>query len=234
MANNIVLVTFTGLAELSIDQLSGLQSGLPSADKERASALTSERRRRQFVLGRTLLQAALLKFCQLPMQMQLQSGGKPEVEGACVSISHSGDSVAIALCAGVENPLGVDIEVYKSRQFMRLARHYFAPEEVSELEGLSSDKQQCGFFKFWVLKESLAKFTGKGLGGEILRSTFSPYSQDSQAVSLYTAGSDYALALTAAKDAHVDSYEVRVLSGELKWRQQVREFTRWSPPSIAV
>lgn len=232
MPSNIKLVTYSGLSALSATQLQVLCDGLPAVDRERAQALKSDRRLRQFVLGRALLQLALLKFCNLPMRMRLQDGGKPEVDGASVSISHSGDSVAIALCPDAENPLGVDVEVYKARNFMRLARHYFASEEVLELESLSGVEQSRCFFRIWVLKESLAKFTGKGLGRKILRSPFTSFSAGQGGVSFYMCDTDYALGLTAAKDSRVDSYEARLCGGDIELVRQTRQFSRLSPPII--
>lgn len=232
MPSDIKLVTYSGLSALSATQLQTLCDGLPAVDRERAQALKSDRRLRQFVQGRALLQLALLKFCSLPMRMRLQDGGKPEVDGASVSISHSGDSVAIALCADIENPLGVDVEVYKTRNFMRLARHYFAPEEVLELESLSGDEQSRCFFKIWVLKESLAKFTGKGLGSKILRSPFTSFNGGRGGVSFYAFDSDYALGLTAAKDCQIDAYEAQLCGDNVELMGQARQFTRLSPPII--
>lgn len=232
MPSDIKLVTYSGLSVLTATQLQALCDSLPVVDRERARSLKSDRRLRQFVLGRALLQLALLKFCNLPMNMQLQDGGKPEVEGACVSISHSADSVAIALCADVENPLGVDVEAYKTRNFMRLARHYFASEEVLELESLSGQEQSHCFFRFWVLKESLAKFTGKGLGSKILRSPFTPFDGGDDGVSFYTCDTDYALGLTAAKDAQIDTYNAQLLDDEIELVRQTRQFSRLSPPIL--
>lgn len=235
MPSDIKLVTFSGLHTLTAEQLLAVCDGLPEADRKRALSLKSERRQRQFVMGRALLQLALLKFCHLPMVVTLQGGGKPEVEGASVSISHSGDTVAVAVCGDTENTLGVDVEVYKSRNYMRLARHYFAPEEVAELECLAGDDQKYCFFKFWVLKESLAKFTGKGLNSKLLRSPFTPFTgADSEdlAVSFYAMDSACALSITAAKNTDIDTYEAHLSAGVIELRRQARHFTRLSPPLV--
>lgn len=232
MPSDIKLVTYSGLNTLSATQLEALCDGLPMVDRERAQALKSNHRLRQFVLGRAMLQLALLKFCSLPMRMQLQDAGKPEVDGASVSISHSGDSVAIAVCRDVNNPIGVDIEVYKTRNFMRLARHYFASQEVLELESLSGSEQSRCFFRIWVLKESLAKFTGKGLSSKILQSPFTSFNGGSGSVSFYASDRDYALGLTAAKDSQIDTYEAQFCDEGVELVRQTRQFTRLSSPII--
>ena len=70
--------------------------------------------------------------------VQIGAHGKPEIEGLCFNLSHSGDMV---ICAVSDLPVGCDIE--KIRQM---------PECFGE-----------DFFRVWTIKESYGKMTGEGL-----------------------------------------------------------------------
>ena len=231
MTGNIRIVTFSDVLSPSRTLLNQWCAELQPADVERTQGMKSEQRLRQFVLGRKLLQQSLAEFFNLPLSLQLHTGGKPEADGAAVNLSHSGGRVAVAL-AEEGNPLGIDIEVYKNRNFMRLARHYFAPEEVAELELLTGLEQRHCFFKFWVLKESLAKFAGSGLNSKLLRSAFVGWQDSTGPVSFYSRGGGWALALTANSAAQIDYYEAVLKGNVLTLRPQLRQFQRWQPPLL--
>lgn len=231
MTGNIKVVTFSDALSPSRTLLNRWCTELEPADAERAQGIKSEQRLRQFVLGRKLLQQALAQFYNLPLSLQLRAGGKPEARGAAVSLSHSGGLVAVAL-AEERNLLGIDVEVYKNRNFMRLARHYFAPEEVAALELLPEIEQRECFFKFWVLKESLAKFTGSGLSSKLLRSAFVARGNRAGPVSFYSHGGKWALALTAHSEAQIRYYEAVLEAGVITLRPQARQFQRWLPPLL--
>ncbi len=231
MASNIKIVMFSDVLSPSRALLKQWCDELEPADIERAQGMKSEQRLRQFVLGRKLLQQALAEFYNLPLSLQLRAGGKPEALGAAVSLSHSGGRVAVAL-AEEGNPLGIDIEVYKNRNFMRLARHYFAPDEVAALELLPELEQRHCFFKFWVLKESLAKFTGSGLNSKLLRGAFVVRGNPAGPVSFYSRGGEWALALTAHCEAQINCYKAVLEAGVITLRPQARQFQRWLPPLL--
>lgn len=228
--NNVQIITFSGLQCVPLSRLEDCCSKLPEPERLRATTLKSERRWRQFVLGRVLLQAGLDQLLGLPLQLTVQENGKPAALGAEISVSHSGDLVAVAVSAGHDNPLGVDVELYKNRNFMRLARHYFAAEEVAELESLKGDEQSSCFFRFWVLKESLAKYLGSGLSSTLLRRAFTAGSRDDSPCSIYCAGENYALALTAKKLGIVESYSAELHESGVSIQPQQRHFDVWRPP----
>ena len=71
-------------------------------------------------------------------KVQIGPHGKPEIEGMCFNLSHSGD---VAICVVSDLPVGCDIE--KIRQM---------PECFGE-----------DFFRVWTMKESYGKMTGEGL-----------------------------------------------------------------------
>ncbi|SDD29313.1 4'-phosphopantetheinyl transferase family protein [Actinokineospora iranica] len=83
--------------------------------------------------------------------------GKPRVGGGPeLSISHSGDRVAVALAAA---PVGVDVEQVVERELMaELVRMSLTEREQSALT-----TPVPGFFTYWSRKEAVLKATGKGL-----------------------------------------------------------------------
>lgn len=92
-------------------------------------------------------------------------GGKPflsEYPQWHFSLSHSGEW---AICALSNTPIGVDVEQWQERDYLRLAQRCFSCEETAALQQASSGCRQELFFRFWTRKESLLKVTGTGLGG---------------------------------------------------------------------
>lgn len=76
------------------------------------------------------------------------------------NLSHSG-MLAMAAFAGRE--IGCDVEQVKSPD-MRVARRFFAPEEVEVLEKTREEAERSEiFYRFWTLKESFLKVTGSGI-----------------------------------------------------------------------
>jgi 4'-phosphopantetheinyl transferase len=78
-----------------------------------------------------------------------------------LSISHSGDWLAIALATV---PVGIDVELpHRSRDLRALARFTFSPEEVQRLDTLGEAAYDAGFHQLWTLKEARGKRSGSGL-----------------------------------------------------------------------
>ena len=90
--------------------------------------------------------------------------GKPyiEKEGICFNLSHSGNTVAIALS---ECEIGVDIEEVRPAN-LRIAERYFAESDRRYL-ALAADEQDKlnRFFALWTAKEAYLKRYGAGLSG---------------------------------------------------------------------
>lgn len=88
--------------------------------------------------------------------------GKPYVNGRMgvyFNISHSGDYV---VCVVSDSEVGVDIEKIGVAR-MNVARRFFHPLEVCQLESLEGERQSDLFFNYWTVKESFLKYTGSGL-----------------------------------------------------------------------
>ena len=137
---------------------------LPPQELERAGRYTSGPRRQQFIASRALLRALLADHTGRPaasFELLADERGKPNcVDGPAVSISHSGDIVACAVCDAGD--IGVDVEFARqSRDVDAIARRYFHPEEAEWLAGQPADR----FYMLWVLKEAWLKATGTGIAG---------------------------------------------------------------------
>ncbi|WP_017624284.1 4'-phosphopantetheinyl transferase family protein, partial [Nocardiopsis chromatogenes] len=92
--------------------------------------------------------------------------GKPVPAGPAagleVSISHSGERVALAVARGV--PVGIDVEEVSSRRdTSALAEMALAPAEREVLAALPADRAAEGFFTYWARKEALLKASGEGI-----------------------------------------------------------------------
>ncbi|WP_253769294.1 4'-phosphopantetheinyl transferase family protein [Goodfellowiella coeruleoviolacea] len=89
--------------------------------------------------------------------------GKPRMAGTDVdlSISHSGDLVAVGMVVGAV--LGVDVEQTTTRQPGNLPVEALAPRERAVLQALPADQRVAAFFTYWTRKEALLKATGHGL-----------------------------------------------------------------------
>lgn len=93
----------------------------------------------------------------------LQPGGKPalpEGSGLYFNLSHAG---RLVLCVTADQPLGCDIEPVRE-EHLSLVRRVLTPAEQAALERAGSPEERRElFYRFWVLKESYMKYTGRGL-----------------------------------------------------------------------
>lgn len=92
--------------------------------------------------------------------------GKPfvsaDMPGPAVSMSHSGDMVAVAV--GMPgSALGIDIEKQKPRNFLAIADHWFGPAETAAVAAEGA----AAFYRVWTAREALGKALGVGLTGAL-------------------------------------------------------------------
>lgn len=110
---------------------------LSDADRARFLARRDSRRQREFQVSRALKSSVLTR-------------------SNTHSLSHSGGHAAL-LSASSDLRVGVDLEVSRPRDVLRIARFGFHEQEVAALEELSIGEQEALFYTLWTLKESLAK-----------------------------------------------------------------------------
>lgn len=126
--------------------------------------------RREKLTGESMLRLLLQRIGGQPAEswkMVRGEYGKPYLTGALVplffNLSHSGDYV---VCVIGDSEMGVDIQKLGQGK-LEVARRFFHPEEVRELEKLTGREQTDLFYRFWAIKESFLKYTGRGLSASL-------------------------------------------------------------------
>ena len=122
--------------------------------------------------GRQLLAQMYLKKTGQPLpEILLTPQGKPYFREKPwhFSISHTDEMV---FCCLSEKNVGIDAESLQRQIPMPLAEKILSPSEKSRLE--AAPCQRDALLRLWVLKESYAKLTGKGLGNYLWNTDFDP------------------------------------------------------------
>lgn len=98
--------------------------------------------------------------------------GKPYWESVpvCFSLSHCRKGAACSLSEKTEGETGIDIQEPRPVS-PAVLKKVCSPKEQTEIA--SSPNPQATFSRFWTLKESYAKQTGKGISGDLSRLDFS-------------------------------------------------------------
>jgi 4'-phosphopantetheinyl transferase len=78
-----------------------------------------------------------------------------------MSISHSGQRVAVAVTEGV--PVGVDVEQVRDLQVTEMAHLTLSTAELETFTALADHDREAAFFTYWSRKEALLKATGRGM-----------------------------------------------------------------------
>lgn len=128
--------------------------------------------RKESLIGRLMLHKVLSELEAGKYSVIYSDDDKPVLKSEkniFFNISHSDDYVAIALSS---DEVGCDIQEIRPYNSKVAVRHY-CKNETALIEN-SSDKDDM-FIRLWALKESILKFTGKGLSGGLTSYDFSPY-----------------------------------------------------------
>ncbi len=145
------------------------QSVLSESEMLRIAKMKKAVRRHLEQVTRFFVRKVLSEYAPLDAsewQFSTLAGGKPIITNPMQSLyfnlSHTQD---IIVCAISENrAVGVDIEFLdKPRQFMPIAKNYFAKEEVEKLQNLNFTEQKEYFYRLWTLKEAYLKAQGLGI-----------------------------------------------------------------------
>jgi 4'-phosphopantetheinyl transferase len=155
----------------NVEELSGLERLLSEDERKRAGRFHFNLDRRRYVIGRATLRRLLgrrLRCRPEAVQFRYNPQSKPALvraEGDAewrFNVAHSGGLALIALSLGRE--VGVDLErIRPDVECLELARRYFSPHEIAELEAMAPADQQCAFFNGWTRKEAYLKAHGIGL-----------------------------------------------------------------------
>lgn len=84
----------------------------------------------------------------------------PEGQRMYFSVSHSGDYAMVGIC---DSEIGIDIQQIKELK-SDIAAKCFCEAEQDMYYKAADDKYLEVFYRIWCLKESYAKYTGRGMG----------------------------------------------------------------------
>jgi 4'-phosphopantetheinyl transferase len=151
--------------------LARLESSLSPEEKTRADRFHFVNDRNRFVAARGQLRELLGKYLQrAPASLEFSYGkhGKPFLmvenasSGLDFNLSHSASLAVYAIAKG--RNLGIDVEHVRPESAGEdIARRFFSPREVSDLQSLPEEVRVDGFFHCWTRKEAYLKATGMGL-----------------------------------------------------------------------
>jgi 4'-phosphopantetheinyl transferase len=147
-----------------------LTYSLSRDERERARGILSDRRRREFVLGRTMLRSLLGHYLGTDgpsVDLRLGAEGRPALvdggTGLDFNLAHSHELLA---CAFGHKRVGVDVERLRPVPEARaIAERYFTPRERAWLEARGADDPSHGFLELWSCKEAVVKALGSGIAG---------------------------------------------------------------------
>lgn len=153
---------------------------LPLDERARAEEFGSEKRRREFTLGRTVARTLLaerLAVAAPDVPLRIAADGALELDGPPlrVSIAHTETSErTLAVAAVGERLLGVDLEPIRPRR-ADLYRFLLHPDEYGLLEQLPHDHETAQVL-LWTLKEATLKAmrTGFRVSPKALRLAVEP------------------------------------------------------------
>lgn len=141
------------------DACSALVSLLSKERQQKWKALLQSDKKKQ-CLGAGLLLNKVLSYYHVSAEdVGVGKNGKPEVDGICFNLSHSGELV---VCAVSETQVGCDIEQRKAVP-LYLAERFFGTREKEYLSAFTGAEYDRQFFRLWTMKESYVKMTGEGM-----------------------------------------------------------------------
>jgi 4'-phosphopantetheinyl transferase len=161
--------------DLNAEEAAALWTILSREEQERARRFASERDRGRFAAARGLLRTILgnrLSIEPRGIEFGYSANGKPFLMGGFAgtglqfNLSHSGGLAVFAL--GRRGLVGVDVEqVRPVPNLSPLAERFFSAREYAEIQRLSGEEAQRGFFRIWTRKEAWLKATGQGITGPL-------------------------------------------------------------------
>lgn len=141
-------VRFLNVQTVTKEQLHLWESWL-SPEKRTRLAKMEEQRRLQSLCGDALARQMLSSVLNIAPQeiiFTYTENGKPVVDGAYFSISHSGELVG---CVVAERPVGLDVEQIRN-----------APQRLRRAMGAEGESDEV-FFRRWTKREALIKCRGE-------------------------------------------------------------------------
>lgn len=120
------------------------------------SVLSHCKKRESFAAAQALIDMGV-------QNLHYEENGKPIADNCFVSISHSGDMVAV--CTS-DKPIGIDIEfIDEKRNLEKLSNRVFCGKE---LDAFKNNPTPELFYEIWTQKEAYSKIEGQGVN-EIMK-----------------------------------------------------------------
>lgn len=167
----------------------GLLELLNDVEKGRYEGYRREIDKLRFLTGRALIRGVAAAELGIPAKdVTIDSScfdcgkphGKPKIDGLEVSISHSGEWVALALTDA--SPVGVDVEEVRDAEVDDLARISFSPTELAAFKAVPQNDRKSAFFTYWSRKEAVVKATGKGMSVAMSKLTLTGHDESPKVV----------------------------------------------------
>jgi 4'-phosphopantetheinyl transferase len=202
-------------------------SWLTEEEAVRLAAMGSVRRRSEFIGGHWLARVVAAESTGTRPQdwiLTTSPSGAPELHhrgtadrhGMHVSLSHSGDSVAVAIAV---IPVGVDLECTgRDRDWLALADFTFAAEECEQLRKLAALDRRDWFFRYWTLKEASGKRDGTGVRLSETKLQFACECDQSEATAIGWEFDGHCVALAGEQGMQVHARGIPVTARQSFWR----------------
>jgi 4'-phosphopantetheinyl transferase len=116
-----------------------------------------------------------------------------------LSISHSGDLIAVAVTDGL--PVGVDVEQERDVAVQDLVRMTLSAGEMDASAAVPTAEADAAFFTYWSRKEAILKAIGRGLSVPMTKVTITPWDQPPRVLGSQSSEVDAAALHMAALDA---------------------------------
>lgn len=130
-----------------------------ASDIQESFQFKSHKRQQTYLRGRSAIRQLLfIETSEKNWEISVHQNGKPYIHnGPHISLSHSGDIVACAMCE--EAPIGIDVEHWKPRDFNAIAAFSFNAEQQEEVRQNGIE----AFYKYWTAKEAIVKINGSSI-----------------------------------------------------------------------
>lgn len=163
--------------DLPAQWLESARQMLTPEETRRADRFIRAEHGRRFTAARAALRVLLAGYLNAePGDLRLAQNeyGKPYLAGdhensrIHFNLSHSCELGLAGFCLGV--PIGIDIEQDRPRpDMLKIAKRFFAPQEVDALLAVEPEFQQQAFYTCWTRKEAYIKARGEGLHRSLKR-----------------------------------------------------------------
>lgn len=154
---------------------------LSETEKQRASAFRSREARRLFVAARVLCRsivAAIVDCTPQALSIAITPSGRPflpDYPEIDFNLSHTGDTVALAVCHG--GHIGIDIErldAFSESEAREIMPLILSESELNDIKETASGERQKTFLSYWVRKEAALKCLGDGFLSDPKSVSFDP------------------------------------------------------------